>query len=49
MGSCVLNGLVRVVVLTTVAGNLIENAFDAVEGQPRRQVAVHIRDRAQNL
>ena len=38
-----INGLSQV--LTTVAGNLIENAFDAVEGQPRRQVAVHIRDR----
>jgi len=31
-------------VLTTVAGNLIENAFDAVEGRPRREVAIHIRD-----
>jgi two-component system, CitB family, sensor kinase len=32
-------------VLSTIAGNLIENAFDAVEGQPRREVMVSIRDR----
>jgi two-component system CitB family sensor kinase len=32
--------------LTTIAGNLIENAFDAVEGQPRREVVVKIRERA---
>ena len=30
--------------LTTIAGNLIENAFDAVEGQARREVTVVIRD-----
>src|SRR5207244_2221105 len=30
--------------LTTIAGNLIENAFDAVEGQPRREVTVNVRD-----
>jgi two-component system CitB family sensor kinase len=32
-------------VLATVTGNLIENAFDAVEGQPRREVVVHLRER----
>src|SRR5579859_213068 len=32
-------------VLATVAGNLIENAFDAVEGQPRREVSIRIRER----
>jgi sensor histidine kinase regulating citrate/malate metabolism len=32
-------------VLATIAGNLIENAFDAVEGQPHREVVVSIRDR----
>ena len=32
-------------VLATVAGNLIENAFDAVEGQPRRAVTIRIRER----
>jgi sensor histidine kinase regulating citrate/malate metabolism len=32
-------------VLATVAGNLIENAFDAVEGQPRREVVVNIQER----
>jgi two-component system, CitB family, sensor kinase len=37
------DGLSRV--LATVAGNLIENAFDAVEGQPRREVAVRIAER----
>jgi two-component system, CitB family, sensor kinase len=30
--------------LATIAGNLIENAFDAVEGQPRREVVVNISD-----
>ena len=33
-------------VLATIAGNLIENAFDAVEGQPRREVVVNVRERA---
>ena len=37
------NGLSEV--LATVTGNLIENAFDAVEGQPRREVVVHLRER----
>ena len=37
------NGLNEV--LTTVTGNLIENAFDAVEGQPRREVTVRLADR----
>jgi two-component system, CitB family, sensor kinase len=32
-------------VLATIVGNLLENAFDAVEGQPRREVTLHIRDR----
>jgi sensor histidine kinase regulating citrate/malate metabolism len=32
-------------VLATVAGNLIENAFDAVEGLPRREVVVNLRER----
>jgi two-component system CitB family sensor kinase len=32
-------------VLATIVGNLVENAFDAVEGQPRREVTLHIRDR----
>jgi sensor histidine kinase regulating citrate/malate metabolism len=32
-------------VLATIAGNLIENAFDAVEGQPKREVEVNIRER----
>jgi two-component system CitB family sensor kinase len=32
-------------VLATVTGNLIENAFDAVEGQPRRAVIVNLRER----
>jgi sensor histidine kinase regulating citrate/malate metabolism len=32
-------------VLATVTGNLIENAFDAVEGQPRREVTVSLRER----
>jgi two-component system CitB family sensor kinase len=32
-------------VLTTVVGNLIENALEAVDGQPRREVDVLIRDR----
>jgi two-component system CitB family sensor kinase len=31
--------------LRTIVGNLVENAFDAVEGQPRRQVTVRIDDR----
>ena len=37
------NGLSEV--LATVTGNLIENAFDAVEGQPRREVSVNLRER----
>jgi two-component system CitB family sensor kinase len=37
------NGLSEV--LQTVTGNLIENAFDAVEGQPRREVVVQLRER----
>src|SRR5207244_4164961 len=32
-------------VLATVTGNLIENAFDAVEGHPRREVVVNFRER----
>jgi two-component system CitB family sensor kinase len=32
-------------VLLTVTGNLIENAFDAVEGQSRRSVVVSVRER----
>jgi two-component system CitB family sensor kinase len=32
-------------VLLTVTGNLIENAFDAVEGQERREVVVNFRER----
>jgi two-component system CitB family sensor kinase len=32
-------------VLATIVGNLVENAFDAVEGQPRREVRVHLVDR----
>jgi sensor histidine kinase regulating citrate/malate metabolism len=32
-------------VLLTVTGNLIENAFDAVEGQARREVVVNFRER----
>ena len=32
-------------VLATVSGNLIDNAFDAVEGQPRREVSMRIRER----
>jgi two-component system CitB family sensor kinase len=32
-------------VLATVTGNLIENAFDAVEGQSRREVVVLLRER----
>jgi two-component system CitB family sensor kinase len=32
-------------VMATVTGNLIENAFDAVEGQPRRGVVVSLRER----
>jgi sensor histidine kinase regulating citrate/malate metabolism len=32
-------------VLTTIVGNLVDNAFDAVEGQPRREVGVRIDDR----
>jgi two-component system CitB family sensor kinase len=32
-------------VLATVTGNLIENAFDAVEGHPRREVVVSLRER----
>jgi len=31
-------------VLATVCGNLIENAFDAVEGMPRREVSISIRE-----
>jgi len=31
--------------LATVTGNLIENAFDAVEGRPRREVVVSLRER----
>ncbi|HEY0581306.1 MAG TPA: ATP-binding protein, partial [Chloroflexota bacterium] len=38
-----LNGLSDVV--ATVTGNLIENAFDAVEGQTRREVVVNLRQR----
>jgi sensor histidine kinase regulating citrate/malate metabolism len=30
--------------LSTIVGNLVNNAFDAVEGQPRREVTLHIRD-----
>ena len=37
------NGLSEV--LATVTGNLIENAFDAVEGQPRREVTVSLGER----
>jgi two-component system CitB family sensor kinase len=37
------NGLSEV--LLTVVGNLIENAFDAVEGQARREVVVNLRER----
>jgi two-component system, CitB family, sensor kinase len=32
-------------VLSTIVGNLVENAFDAVEAQPRREVALEIQDR----
>src|SRR5207302_6092461 len=32
-------------VLATIVGNLVENAFDAVEGQSRREVTLHIHDR----
>ena len=32
-------------VLATIVGNLVENAFDAVEGQPRREVTLHLSDR----
>lgn len=35
--------------LATIAGNLIENAFDAVEGQPRREVVVNVRERTGNI
>jgi sensor histidine kinase regulating citrate/malate metabolism len=31
-------------VLATIVGNLVENAFDAVEGQPRREVTLRISD-----
>ncbi len=42
-----LDGLSDVVL--TVTGNLIENAFDAVEGQPRRGVVVNLRERDGNV
>lgn len=32
-------------VIATITGNLIENAFDAVEGQERREVSVTLRER----
>jgi two-component system CitB family sensor kinase len=31
-------------ILATIVGNLVENAFDAVDGQPRREVTLHISD-----
>jgi sensor histidine kinase regulating citrate/malate metabolism len=37
------NGLSEV--LATVTGNLIDNAFDAVEGQDKREVVVNLRER----
>jgi two-component system CitB family sensor kinase len=36
-------------VLATIVGNLVENAFDAVEGQPRREVTLQVRDRDGNI
>lgn len=36
-------------ILATVTGNLIENAFDAVEGQERRQVVVTLRERESDI
>jgi two-component system, CitB family, sensor kinase len=36
-------------VLATVAGNLIENAFEAVEGQVRREVVVNIQERDRSI
>jgi two-component system, CitB family, sensor kinase len=36
-------------VLATIVGNLVENAFDAVEGQPRREVSLDIRDRGGDI
>jgi two-component system CitB family sensor kinase len=36
-------------VLATIVGNLVENAFDAMDGQPRREVTLHIRDRAGDI
>lgn len=38
------NGLSEV--LSSIVGNLVENAFDAVEGQPKREVQLHIEDEA---
>ena len=38
------NGLSEV--LSSIVGNLVENAFDAVEGQPTREVQLHIQDQA---
>jgi two-component system CitB family sensor kinase len=32
-------------VLATIVGNLVENAFDVVEGRPRREVSLRIGDR----
>jgi two-component system, CitB family, sensor kinase len=32
-------------VLATIVGNLVENAFDALDGQPRREVTLHLSDR----
>ncbi|HEV7664161.1 MAG TPA: sensor histidine kinase, partial [Chloroflexota bacterium] len=35
--------------LATITGNLVDNAFDAVEGQPRREVTVRIRERDNSI